>query len=177
MVHPGEPLSLAAGDSAQWERSIPEFPPSAGWTLRYYLALPSVAPVVVEAIPDTATETYRVDLTAATTAAWTPGPYRWKALVSKAGERHQIGEGVLQVQPDPTQAHDPRSHDERALDAITAVLEGRLGESIAEYTVGGTPVKHMDHSTLLRLQGFYQARVRMQRGGTFAVQIPVRLTR
>lgn len=168
---------MVAGDSAKWERSISDYPPSAGWTLRYHMARPLVEPVVVEATPDPTAETYRVNLAAAITATWTPGEYHWKALVSKAGERHQIVSGTLQILPDPTVVHDPRTADERALDAITAVLEGRLGESIAEYTVGGTPVKHMDHGTLIRLQGFYQARVRMQRGGTFAVQIPVRLTR
>lgn len=175
MVPTTEPLSLAAGDSAQWERSVSGYPPSDGWTLRYYLTFNGSDPIAVESTPQA--EAYRVDLAPATTAAWTPGTYHWKAVVSKTGARLLVDEGVLEVLPDPTTAHDPRTHEERALEAITAVLEGRLTESIVEYTVGNTPVKHMDHATLLRLQGLYQAKVRMQRGGSFITQIPVRLTR
>lgn len=166
-----EPRSVTAGDSWSWTRALADYPASAGWTLTYYLSLGPAAP---KTITCTADGDNHVATVAATASDWAPGDYHWTSRVEKDGELHTADSGVLTVQPDPSATVDRRTHAEKCLAAVTAVLEGRTGDSIAEYEIDGVKAKHLAPADLLRLRGFYLRAVRRERGLPTHRVIPVR---
>lgn len=123
---------VVAGDTLDFPVSVPDFPSTDGWTLKYRLTprftSPVMAPVVLTALAN-ADGSYQVQASPAATALWAAGFYTWARWVEKAGARQTLDEsGQLQVKPDPAatvQGFDSRSHPRKVLDAIVAVLEAR----------------------------------------------------
>ena len=167
-----EPKQIVAGDTAAWGRSEALYPASGGWTLTYYLAKDATNPIAIQATASG--DDHAVSVPAATTAGWAPGAYRWTARVNKAGEVVTLQTGHLVILADPSTASDPRSHAEKALAAITAVLEGRLADPLAEYEIDGLKATLIPHADLLRLRAVYADAVRRQKGGAFFRRRPVR---
>lgn len=168
-----EPKKVTAGDTWSWTRTEPRFPASAGWVLTYYLAAGAEPPKVVActALGDA----HALVLSAAATGSWNPGAYHWTARVVLGEEVETLDQGLLHVLPDPTSAYDRRTTEEKCLDAVTAVLERRVGDSIIEYELpDGVKAKHKTDEELLRLQAHYRTAVRLQRGGRMIRTIPVR---
>lgn len=173
-----EPTSLIAGDSTAWTRSIADYLATDGWALSYVLLAHGKSPISITSTADGSA--HAVSLDATTTAAFAPGVYHWTSMVTKGAERKTISAGTLEVKPNPATldaAHDPRTHAEKCLAAIEAVLEGRMSDSIVEYQIGNRMAKKLPHSELIRLRSYYAAEVRRQRGGPRAVAIPVRFGR
>lgn len=173
-----EPLSLVAGDSVAWTKTLSDYPATDSWVLSYVLLAAGKTPIVLSSTASQAD--HAVSKTAAETAAWAAGTYRWTAMVTKAGERKTIGSGTVEILPNPAtqdSSHDPRTHAEKCLAAIEAVLEGRMSDPIIEYQIAGRMAKKIPHGDLLKLRIHYQAEVRRQKGVPRAIAIPVRFGR
>ena len=156
-----EPTRITSGDSLEWTRSCGQYPSSA-WTLTYYLSQnASDTPVAV--VATSFGEDFQAAIDASTTSKLTPGTLRWFARVTDGASVHTIGDGVMEVLPDPTVAYDHRTTEEKCLAAINAVLEKRMGDSIVEYELpNGVKAKHLPHADLLKLKAHYEAAVRRQ---------------
>lgn len=151
---------LIAGDTLDFEDSFPQFPSSAGWTLRYRLVPRFTAPVVT-AIDITAAaygEGYRVQVGSSTTSTWIGGAYSWARWVEKIGERLSLGEGSIEIIPDPATrpaGYDARSHARKVLDQIEEAIEG-LRYGVKSYAIGGRIWTKEDLSELIKLQQWYK---------------------
>lgn len=166
------PSKVYAGDSLSWTLVQPDYPASDGWILTVYFAVGTAEPVPVAA---TASGTdHLLTVPPDTTSGWAAGTCHWTARVAKAGETHTVDQGLFQVLPDPTVAADRRTHAEKCLAAITAVLEDRMGDPIVEYEIDGTKAKKLPHAELIKLRAHYLAVVRRQKGGSVFRQFPVR---
>ena len=163
-----EPTEICAGDSAVWTRTVLGYASSQGWTLTYYLQMAgnAVIPVVATADPDGSS--YDVNVPGATTGGWAAGQYAWKAVITgtgaNLGQRFTVDWAELVVRPDPTRTYDPRSHARKCYEAVTAVLEGRMGDPITRYKIGDTEAYKLAHMDLIKLQAFYASRVRTEAG-------------
>ena len=157
-----EPAQVTAGDTWTWTRPGGDYPASLGWTLSYYLAKAAETPLTIAATA--AGSDFAVSVPATTTDDYPAGTYHWTARVSKAGEVHVVDTGVLDVLPDPSVLVDRRTHNEKCLAAINAVLEGLTSDPITEYEVDGFKVKRIAHGELMRLRSVYESRVRVERG-------------
>lgn len=159
------PDTVVAGDTLDFIVSVPDYPPSAGWTLKYRLtarfAAPTQAPITLTA--SASGSDYQVQAGPATTAAWLPGAYTWARWVEKSGARQTLSEsGQLEVKADPaltTQGFDSRSHARTVLEAIEAVIEGRASKDQEEYTIGSRHLRHTPIAELLVLRDRYKAEV------------------
>ena len=173
-----EPTEITAGDTLSWLISLPDYPASAGWVLKYALSKAGSAAI---SITGTASgDSHLLSVSAATSAAYGAGEWHWTSYVTKGSERYTVGAGVLTILPDPANlpaGHDPRTHAEKGLAAIEAVLEGNLSGSLAEYEINGRKAKLWSHSELLKLRAIYKAQVRRERGGASANPIYLRLNR
>jgi hypothetical protein len=179
------PKKIQSGDSFSWDPIDlqPLYPAGSGWTLTMYLflvgAAPGTAPVTITATADM-NSMFVLAQTPAQTAVWGPGEYHWTLIVQSADgtQRQTVDRGELKVGFNPAAPgdnYDPRNHEEKCLAAITAVLEGRMSESITEYKLdNGMEAKHMDHTELVRLRAYYAGVVRRQRGKSFFTHVPVR---
>jgi hypothetical protein len=147
---------LVVGDTLYFEDEAPDFPPTAGWTLKYRLipqfSTPTQAPITLTAT--TSGSTYLIQASPATTATWVAGRYSWARWVEKSGARHTFDPdgnanaplaAFLELLPDPTaraQGYDPRSPARKALDAINAVLDTwGTNSHIQEYTIGSRSMR------------------------------------
>ena len=118
-----EPPFARAGDTWEWQKTLPDFPADTH-TLTYTL----FNAAGVETITATADgAVHVVDVAPATTAAYDPGRYDWIAQASDGADKYTVGKGAITVQPDLSAAttYDGRTHARKMLDAINAVLEGR----------------------------------------------------
>jgi hypothetical protein len=88
-----EPESFIAGDTVKWKRSFDDYKASDGWVLKYNLR--GVASINLTA--STSGDDHLITISAATSAAYTAGQYKWIATVEKAGERFTVDEGYTEI--------------------------------------------------------------------------------
>lgn len=167
-----EPTKLYAGDTQSWTRVDADYPATDGWILTYFFALGPNEPTPVAAVASGAD--YLLTLTPTITSSWTPGICHWLAQVALNGEVHTVDEGAFDMLPNPTGAYDRRSHAEKCLAAITAVIEGQMADPIVEYEIDGVKAKKLPHDQLVALRAKYLSIVRRQKGGGLFTQHPVR---
>lgn len=166
-----EPQSVVAGDTLQFDRDIDNFPASDGWTLSYTLLSVGLSPININGGVVTSTDgTFNVNVPASTTTGWTPGKYLWTAYVvgsgQYAGQRFKVAEGAIEIKPNPATADatvDPRSQAKKNLDAIDAVLAGRVTADVQSYKIGIRELVKMRASELLSLRGYYAAEYKKER--------------
>lgn len=153
---------LIAGDSLVFTTSVPDYPPTAGYTLTYRLVRRDAAGAPISFAAGVSGDVYSVAVTPATTAAWTPGRYTWASYASKAGERYTVGQGELVIEADPATVaapYDNRSHARKVLDAIEAVLEQRATTDQMQMSIAGRSLTRMQVADLLVLRDRYRAEV------------------
>jgi hypothetical protein len=164
-----EPAQLRLGDTWQWRREdLAGDYPAPTWTLTYRF---KNAAGGFEIIASADGSNFAVNVTAATTAAYASGAgtYAWVAQVSHGdGRKFTVDNGSLDVLPNlfsgsATAASDQRTHSEKALDAIKAVIEGRASRDQEEYTIAGRSLKRTPIADLLKLLNFYETRVAAER--------------
>lgn len=108
---------------------------------------------------------------AAATAGWPPGGYWWAIRAVRGAEVVQIDDGQIRVAVDLSTLagpHDGRSHAERVLASIEAVIEGRATTDQQKYTINNRELWRTPIADLLLLRARYRDEVRRQqqaRGG------------
>jgi hypothetical protein len=174
-----EPSVIVAGDTLAWTKTLADYSAADGWVLSYVLTLASVAPSNIAITATASGSDHAISVTAATTAAYVAGTYHWASYVTKAAERYTLESGTVVISPNPASVSpsDPRTHAEKCLAAIEAVIEGRMSDPIVEYQIGNRMAKKIPHADLMKLRTLYKTEVRVQRGGPRIVAIPVRFSR
>ena len=157
-----EPERIVAGDTVVWRRSFSTFRASAGWSLSYSIrGIPGAAADVVSAALG---DDHEMTVAAATTRDWKDGKYSMQgyATLAATGERHCIFNGYLFVQPNlallPAE-QDLRSHAQKCVDAIEAVLEGRATSDILESDIEGTKLNRIPVKDLMLFRDRYLAEI------------------
>ena len=135
--------------------------PAPDWSLTLYLRGPQAIDITAQ--PDGATHVFDVD--AATTADWLAGRYWYTLRAARDGEVIQVDEGDLRVIPDLaalTDPHDGRTHAEKVLAAIEAVIEGRATIDQQSYQINNRQLARTPIPDLLLLRGKYREEVRQE---------------
>jgi hypothetical protein len=158
------PLTLRAGDTAAWSRSLADYPASAGWIITTTLVKAGAKITVVSTADDDA---HQSTVAAAVTADWVAGNYVYQERVSKAAESYTVGTGQIEILPDFASTSpgglDARLHAQRTLEALEAWIENRdLG--VAEYEIAGRRLKTIPITDLLLLRDRYKREARAQSG-------------
>ncbi len=134
-----EPAFIQAGDTTQWQRTLPDYPASAGWVLSYRFIN---ATTRIDVTATASGDDHLVNISAATTAAYAPGAYTWVASVTHSGQRFTLGHGTTTVRPDlaaKPAGFDARSPAQKALDDLRAALLSWASTSghVSEYEIAG----------------------------------------
>lgn len=159
---------LTAGDTLNFTASVPDYPASAGWTLKYHLAPRSAAGAAIDITAAAAGDDYLVQQSAVTTLAWGAGYYTWSAYVEKSGERYTVSRGQLQIRAASSNmvaGVDDRTHARKVLDAIRAVIEGRASVDQQEYSIGSRSLKRTPMADLIMLENRYANMVKSEEAG------------
>ncbi len=165
------PEFLRAGDTLAWNLTVPPpatdaLPPiSVFYVLTAFIANQPVriqlASVTVDANGNAA-----FTLSSPTTAIWQPGRYQWVLFgVDSAGNRSELAQGVLRVDPDPagTNPADPRSYNVKLLASIRCLLNGKALDDTIMYKIGGRELTKMPVMDLMKWEALIEARVRRER--------------
>ena len=158
---------LIAGDTLDFLDSVPEYPPADGWTLKYRLVPRFTSPVQapIDITASTSGSDYRVQAAASVTAAWSPGAYTWARWVEKAGPiRQSLGEGQIQIKPDPSaavQGYDGRSQARKAvedLEAAMAVFQATSGR-VKSYSIGSRQMEFESSDEIKSLLSYWRGKL------------------
>lgn len=154
-----EPETLVAGDTAKWQRSLADYPASAGWVLNYTLVNAAQRHTFSASASG---DDHLVTVPAATTAGWAAGTYKWRAQASKAGEVFTVGDGTLVVEGAFGAAAESRTKARIALDNLEAYLADSNNLAAAEYQIAGRSLKRHSITELLKLKSHLQQQVRTE---------------
>jgi hypothetical protein len=151
-----------------WLLRAPDTLPTTGWSCSVTLRMaPGSAGGQTTADSDAQTvaaapsgSDFKVTIDASTSASLGDGQLRWVAMATKAGETYCIGRGTIVLEP-----LDGVTQNERTLAAIDAVLAGRGGADLDEYTIGDRHIRKIPLGELVKLRGVYARRVARERRG------------
>lgn len=155
------PSQISAGLTFEAVLSVPEYP-APGWTLS--LALRGPASIDVDGAAEGAE--HRLAADAATTAGWVPGAYWYQLRATDGTDVQLVEEGQVRILEDLAAAaagFDGRSHAERVLEAIEAVIEGRASIDQQSYRINNRELTRTPIRDLMQLRSRYRAEVRAQR--------------
>lgn len=162
-----EPSIIRAGDTVVWGRTFDDYPAS-DFTLSYVFVSATAQYLATAVASADHPDGFTVTVASATTAGWAAGRYTWQAYVRDAdGNRFTVDEGQLQIFPNletATGGIDNRDADEKMLDAIKALLAGKVLAGDAQmYEIHGRKLQRYSFAELEVLRGKYALRVRNNR--------------
>lgn len=134
--------------------------PAPDWTLKAILRGPSA----IDLTADPNGRAHRFSASAAATAEWEPGRYALSLRAERDGEVLEVDTGTIEIRPDIEAAAagevDARSHVQRVLDAIEAVIEKRATIDQERYTINNRELWRTPIEDLLKLRNFYKSELR-----------------
>jgi hypothetical protein len=154
------PSRLRAGDTWQWNKTLTDYPAGDGWALSYVL-LNSAGKITINSSADG--DDHAVSVSAAASAGYTAGEYRFFAYIAKDDERFPVDEGEITVEPDPatTASLDTRSEAQIQLERIDTLLAGAgTAQSYSIGTPDGTSrtLNRYDITALKELRSYWKGR-------------------
>lgn len=155
------PSKIVAGDSLSWKKSLSDYPAST-WTLVYHL-LNQQKKITITAAADG--DDHLVEIPIGTSDDYTVGAYKYIATVSDGTERYKIDEGRVEVTPDYAnlESADLRTHAEKVLEALEAVIEGKASADQLTYSIAGRSISRYSPDEILQWRDSYQAEVNKER--------------
>lgn len=176
--------NLIVGDTLSFTTSLPDYPASAGWVLKYRLVPRTAGPSAIDITASASGDDHAVSVSATTTALWAAGEYSWAAWVEKSGERHTVegwasadgryGGGTITLKPDPsvTTAYDGRSQAAKAVDDLRAALATWTATQghVAEYSIAGRTMKFKAGEDILRLLSYWEVQLQRERAAEAAAK-------
>ncbi|HEX3560370.1 MAG TPA: hypothetical protein VHU19_14275 [Pyrinomonadaceae bacterium] len=181
-----EPERIAIGETAEWRKVVPDFPPGEGWTLTYYVR---GAGRGFDQAGVTDGDGYKIVVANTVTALMSAGKYYFEARVSNGSEEHEVARGemlaVLSIKGMATTATlDDRSPAQQILDAIDAMAVGKATLDQQSYQIGTRQLARIPISELLKLRSTYAQLVarerraaRLKEGAPFLKNVLVRFDR
>lgn len=156
------PKRISAGVTVDELITVPGHP-SDVWSVMLHLRGPTAYNVELEGVQD---DLFRLHLASVDTTDWQGGQFAYFLRARRADRVVELETGVLTVVPDLSNSdavYDPRSHAERTLDAIEAVLEKRASTDQQRYSINNRELWRTPIPELLQLRNQYRAEVRRQR--------------
>lgn len=156
------PVELVAGDTWAWTLELGDYPaPTWGATVYF-----ENAGGVFSATASPSGTAHAFSISAATTAAYVPGSYRWTLAVTNGAIRYTVDgqRGWTTVQPNPAAAGnvDHRSTARVVLDVIDAYLRDPTNINAASYALNGRSLARWSRADLLVEREKWKAEVRSE---------------
>jgi hypothetical protein len=151
------PSLLSAGVTFRVALDLAEYP-SPDWSVSLVLRGPSS--IDLAAAGDGIV--HLLEASAVVTSAWVPGSYWYAVRATDGSDVASLDEGSLKIAADlavAAQGFDGRSHAQRVVDSIEAVLEGRASLDQESYSINNRSLSRTPISDLLKLRDRYRAEV------------------
>jgi hypothetical protein len=150
-----EPQEFSAGDTLTFERNLPDYPATAGWSLDYELR-GGAQVISFQSTPDG--NSHKVNLAPAVTSLWAPGDYTLTgyAILAATGERHRIYYGEFKLWEDKQTATadaPEKTFAQQMVEQIKLCLLAKAGNDLASSKLGETEFRYMTYEQLNRHLG------------------------
>jgi hypothetical protein len=156
---------IIVGDSLDFSVSVPGYPASEGWTLKYRL-IPRTSGSAITFVSTADGDLHIVAVSAATTALWVAGPYNWAAYVEHTDLRSVTWQtGAITLAPNPrtsTAPLDLRSEAEIALAAAESAMASWT-PTTRSYTIGGRSMTFSSAAEIRPILDYWKAKVQRER--------------
>lgn len=160
LCFPGDfPATFYAGDSLEFRFTDAEFPRNDGWSVSLRLNGAETITVSGAADADDAAA-HIVAALSATSAGWDAGFYAWAFFATKAGERHTLFTGTVEILANPAAisgASEQRSFARQALAAIETLLLNRSDQ--LSFSVFGRSYMYESREALLNARREFKREV------------------
>lgn len=171
-----EPTTLTAGDSWRWDKTLGDYPASAGWQLSYMFRGEEDLSVPWSTLVTADGDTFEVRIPAASTDL-SPGPYRLFGRVTDGTDVFTVYNEVVAVQVNPATAVNQQSLNQRILAAIEAALEGQaLTPEQKRTRVNGREIEYWEPGELMKMRGHYELLVQIERNPDARIEHEVHFT-
>lgn len=155
------PKTLHIGDSISVTAILSSYPASSGWSVKLVVT-DGTNRYQINSVADGDNHTLAAN--SATTGAWVAGSYKWVALAIDPDERFKVSSGDIEVKPDIlTTAIDYRTHAEKVLTALEAVIEGKATSDDYATSIRGKSLTRYSPEELTRWRNIYRSEVREER--------------
>lgn len=156
------PSQITAGVTLNHKIAHAAYPADDSWTLTLYLR----GPATIDLVSSADGQAHVLGATAETTGAWMAGQY-WATLRASDGEIvAEVESGQLTVAADLAQVnglYDGRTHAQRVLTAIEAVIEGRATKDQERYKINNRELQRTPLADLMALRDKYREEARNQK--------------
>lgn len=144
-----EPVEIIAGDTVKWLKTIADYKASDGWVLAYSARGAGSIEIASTASGDS----HLIVITAAQSAAFPVGNYKWIATVSRDDERYTVQEGYFTVKPNLATA-TTFTDDKLRLQNDIAAISAFLGKNFkyASYSINGRTLTNYGMADLFLLK-------------------------
>lgn len=153
-----EPATIQAGDTLEWDKSLPDYPADDGWTLTYRLTSATAQLAAFAASADGAD--HAVSVSAATTATWATGTYELRGQVSKASEKFTVHVSDVKIladlMADNVGGNDQRSHARKTLTLIETAIEALGAGTNQSFSIDGESYTRKSLPELMAVRERYQ---------------------
>lgn len=157
------PNTISAGLTFRKLVTLTAYPADHGWGLHVYLRGKST----IDLASTVSGNQHVISVPASETANWTPGDYGFviRAVHDITGDVHEVESGTLTILPDmaTTDVTEFRSHAQRTLDAIEAVIENRATIDQERYRINNRELYRTPMADLLKLRSTYRMEVQRER--------------
>ncbi|MGV2976471.1 hypothetical protein AB1P65_13530 [Roseibium alexandrii] len=162
-----EPIDFRAGDTVAWRKPdlSADYAPSL-YQLDYTAVLETNGATRFVLTATDSGGVFEILALPAMTGAIEAGLYHWTASMTRLSDsaKRTISEGRFEVLPDPTAAvGDLRSHNERMLAQLEALLEGRAKTDAASYAIAGRTITKLSPEELTDWAAKYRRLVRKEK--------------
>lgn len=159
-----EPAAVTAGDSISWLRSLPAYPATSGWTLKYRLLNASAK---IDIVATASGADHLVQIATAASAAYQAGTYDWTAWVEAGSERLTVDHGRITIKPDfaSLNTYDGRSNARKTLDALEAAYQQYIqagSAHVAEYEIAGRRMRYRSAAEMREEIEFWRNQVNIE---------------
>jgi len=162
-----EPLDFRAGDHVQWRKpNLAQVYSPDLYSIHYVAVLETDAASRFTLDAVAVGGVFEVQALNTATAAYAPGLYHWTLKVNRIadGATRTLDQGRFEVLPDLASATgDQRSHNERMLDQINALMEGRAKSDADSYEIAGRKITKLKPQELMTWKEHYQRLVNAER--------------
>lgn len=157
------PKSFVAGDTVKWKIAGGNFPASS-WTRSVILTSPD-GKTRETFSADADGDDFIVTLKANKTRDWVPGDYEWAEVAKSGSDEKTVATGEMTINANPRSTPVQRTHAEKVLENLQAVIEGRalINQDIEASNINGQEIRRMSSADLLTWFRFYKAQVLAER--------------
>lgn len=157
----GEPLEIVVGDFIQWKRSdlVADYPVDE-YSAEYVARITGGGSSEIKLAATEANPSYYLfTADSVTSADFNPGYYHWQLEITKTatGDRLVVDRGEFTAVVDlDINGTDPRTHAEKMVTKIEAVLENRADGDLSSYSIAGRSLTKMSPDELLQWRDYYR---------------------